>query len=142
MIDEQTYIMCPVEGLEVSRDGLVRRAENKTIVKQWDNGNGYMYISFRSKKYAVHRLVAGGFSGLPSGGLEVRHLDGVRANNHASNLVWGTRSENIRDQVTHGTHRTAGKRSATCKRGHAFTDANTYLWRGVRHCRECKKLWS
>lgn len=34
---------------------------------------------------------------------EVCHRDGNRSNNHADNLYWGTRSENMRDAVAHGT---------------------------------------
>lgn len=36
-------------------------------------------------------------------GLECRHLDGNPINNTPDNLVWGTRSQNRRDQVRHGT---------------------------------------
>lgn len=27
-----------------------------------------------------------------------------------------------------------------CKRGHKFTEENTYVWNKKRHCRECRKL--
>jgi hypothetical protein len=50
-----------------------------------------------------HRLVAETFHGLPGLGMETRHLDGDRFNNSASNLAWGTRSENMRDKERHGT---------------------------------------
>jgi DNA-binding CsgD family transcriptional regulator len=32
-----------------------------------------------------------------------RHLDGNPANNHISNLGWGTNSENTQDRLEHGT---------------------------------------
>jgi hypothetical protein len=51
----------------------------------------------------VHRLVCEAFEGLPpSPDHEVRHLDGDRLNNHATNLRWGTRQENVRDTIRHG----------------------------------------
>lgn len=51
----------------------------------------------------VHRLVCEAFYGLPKrADLEVRHLDGIRTNNHKANLRWGTRKENVADMVRHG----------------------------------------
>jgi hypothetical protein len=35
--------------------------------------------------------------------MECRHLDGNRANNHLSNLCWGTPSDNDDDRRRHGT---------------------------------------
>jgi hypothetical protein len=32
-----------------------------------------------------------------------RHFDGNQANNHVSNLVWGTPRENQNDRIRHGT---------------------------------------
>ncbi len=36
----------------------------------------------------------------------------------------------------------AKKRAQThCKHGHEFTQANTYLYQGRRHCRECRRIF-
>ena len=35
--------------------------------------------------------------------MQVRHLDGNRNNNAASNLAWGTKAENEADKFQHGT---------------------------------------
>ena len=84
----------------------------------------------------VHRLVALAFLGAPSEGQEVRHLDGDPSNNKVDNLRWGTRSENIRDSVRHGTHVWANK--THCPQGHAYDEGNTYIRsNGARMCREC-----
>jgi hypothetical protein len=42
-----------------------------------------------------------------------------------SNLRYGTRSENIRDNVRHGTHNKSTR--THCPRGHLYSPENTYL---------------
>lgn len=57
----------------------------------------------KSKKFYGHHLVAITYVGpRPSMLHQVRHLDGNRKNNHASNLRWGTVKENAADKVAHG----------------------------------------
>lgn len=52
----------------------------------------------------VHRLVCEAFNGpAPEGKPTVRHLDGNPANNHISNLAWGSWQEQIEDKKRHGT---------------------------------------
>jgi hypothetical protein len=34
---------------------------------------------------------------------EVRHLNGVKTDNSATNLIWGTKEENEADKLLHGT---------------------------------------
>lgn len=62
--------------------------------------NGYYFVG----GFSVHSLVCKAYHGLPKKGLEVRHLDGNRKNNHPDNLCWGTRRENMLDAIKHGTH--------------------------------------
>ena len=50
-----------------------------------------------------HRLVLSAFVGPLPAGLETRHLDGDPTNNALSNLRYGTKSENCRDRVDHGS---------------------------------------
>lgn len=91
----------------------------------------------------VHRLVAFAFLGAPTQGQEVRHLDGNPDNNAASNLAWGTRSENMMDAVRHGTH-SSNREKTHCKQGHEFTPENTMARAGIpngRMCRTCKREW-
>jgi hypothetical protein len=56
----------------------------------------------RSVRRYVHRLVLEAFVGPRPAGLECRHLDGNPSNNDLSNLVWGTRKENVEDMQRHG----------------------------------------
>lgn len=50
----------------------------------------------------VHHLVLEAFVGLRPPGLECRHLNGKRADNCLTNLMWGTRTENAQDRVAQG----------------------------------------
>ena len=70
-------------------------------------GKGYMSVTLchdnRKRTAAVHRLVCEAFHGKPGlRTLQVRHLDGSRANNRPNNLAWGTQEENWQDRRSHG----------------------------------------
>ncbi|TXC63683.1 hypothetical protein FRZ32_08435 [Sphingosinicella ginsenosidimutans] len=52
----------------------------------------------------VHRLVLLAFVGPRPDGMECRHLDGNGSNNNLSNLIWGTRLENMGDRTRLGEH--------------------------------------
>lgn len=51
----------------------------------------------------LHRLVLMAFVGPCPEGMECRHLDGNAGNNRLENLCWGTRSDNHKDAIRHGT---------------------------------------
>ena len=100
-IDHPLYVVTPrgrVFSFVFSRPrelkgGMVGRYRGCALKKRdWSNVSWY-----------VHRLVAEVFHGSPKKGHEVRHLDGNCLNNAASNLAWGTRSENMQDKTRHGT---------------------------------------
>lgn len=104
-------------------------------------GGGYQQVYLTSpnggKHRTVHSLVAEAFHGPRPAGMQVRHLDGNKRNNAASNLRYGTPAENALDAVEHGTHPNGSK--VECIRGHAFDEANTYFTpAGTRGCRKCR----
>ena len=72
------------------------------------NGHGYLVVVVpfcgRRRTVAVHRLVAHCFVGARPDGKETRHIDGNKLNNAASNLTYGTKSENTFDAMRHGKH--------------------------------------
>lgn len=76
------------------------RIENRNHhpMRTFNNGNGYLYITFASNGYKqnlyVHRLVAKLFVNNPKNFNEVNHIDGVKTNNNAENLEWCSRKQN------------------------------------------------
>lgn len=101
----------------VSNTGRVQsKAKKVTDVKQptewrekkiWYDKGGYGHVTLgRGVKKRVHLLVIRAFIGEKPNiedNLECRHMDGNPANNHISNLSWGTPKENQSDQYAHGT---------------------------------------
>jgi hypothetical protein len=88
--------------------------------------------------YYVHRLVLTAFVGPRGDGQEVCHRNTTRDDNRLTNLRWGTHTENMADRLRDGNHPMASK--THCLRGHAFTAENTYVYRGNRCCRACKRI--
>ena len=103
----------------VGDDGTVlsyARDPQGTALKGYALGAGYRAVGIYAEENAkpqthlVHRLVCRAFHGPPPSDehTDVRHLDGDKTNNRASNLAWGTRSENMRDAVRHRTEGAPG----------------------------------
>lgn len=80
------------------------------ILKQYDNGNGYLHVvlSMNGKTVTkkVHRLVAETFISNPDNLPEVNHKDCNRANNNVENLEWCTRSYNRQYREKYGVSQT------------------------------------
>lgn len=76
------------------------------ILKQAPHG-GYLSVRIgpRNSVYKdVHVLVCTAFNGpKPDPKWCVAHNDGVKYNNHATNLRWDTLSNNSKDRIKHGT---------------------------------------
>lgn len=123
------------EGLyEVSENGRFRRSAPAArtrvgrLLEPKTAGAGYsvyvLLLNGTPKTIRAHRAVAEAFIG-PSNGLPlVRHLDGNPANNHYSNLAWGTHKDNSADMIRHGNS-LLGRHQSHCKRGHEMSDDNT-----------------
>lgn len=143
------------EGLyEVSDGGQVRSLPRTTAGHAYGGGplkpmlttTGYLQVHLwrdgKGRFPKVHQLVCEAFHGPRPVDHEVRHLNGDKTDNRASNLAWGTSRENHQDTLRHGTHRNASK--THCERGHEYTPENTYLstrsdGRTQRVCRACKR---
>jgi hypothetical protein len=87
---------------QVSDQGRVRSA--RKVLTQRADGHGYFTVTLsdgpRRRTARVHVLVAEAF--LPPrlpGQPQVRHLNGRQWDNRASNLAWGSQSENERDKT-------------------------------------------
>lgn len=82
------------------------RAAVPRITKPYVRPDGHIQVAIntvkRMRPRKAHRLVAAAFLGEEPPGMEVCHNDGDPANNHVSNLRYGTRAENIADRYKHG----------------------------------------
>lgn len=127
------------------RDGRVRTYLGQMIKPRPVKG-GYLSVNLAregcQETHKVHKLVALTFHGAPPPGLEVRHYDGDQKNNRATNLIYGTRSENIHDQVRHGRH--ARAQQVTCLLGHSLVAPNLVMSvlrkEGRRNCLACVQM--
>lgn len=148
----------PVKGwegfFEVSDLGRVRSLDRETVrsdgrtyrlkgrvKKTGVNSQGYPQVRLsnpdKREVRTVHTLVAEHFCGGRESGMEVCHWNGVKTDCRASNLRWGTRSDNALDKQRHGVDPNLNK--THCPYGHLYSEENTYVWKGDgrRRCRIC-----
>lgn len=118
-----------------------RRLRGKVLAAEL-NTHGYLQVALcrhgRRVGARVHTLVLEAFEGLRPVDREARHADNDRANARRVNLSWGTHSENMLDQIRHGTNRKASQ--THCLRQHLLAAPNlkpSSLRRGGRECLAC-----
>jgi len=79
------------------------------ILKPVDRGNGYYRVSLSNnsiiKLASLHRLVATHFIPNLNNSPLVCHKDNNPSNNCADNLYWGTQSQNIKQCIKDGRHK-------------------------------------
>lgn len=148
----------PVVGYEghyeVSDEGRVRslaridprghRVRAKGIGRR-PHPRGYLQVTLTKhgvcRTHKVHRLVLEGFVGPCPEGMESCHGNGVRSDNRAMNLRWGTPQDNADDRMSHGTQK--GLAQTHCKRGHKLSAPNLVRWHvehtGRRLCASCNR---
>lgn len=74
------------------------------LLRPGTGSHGYPTVAIgKGNSRTVHSLVAEAFIGPRGRDQEVRHKDGNRQNPIADNLHYGTRSDNVRDMIRHGT---------------------------------------
>jgi len=91
---------------EVSNYGEVRSLPRRKTLKTWMDADGYYrigsYADGHRVKLSPHRLVAEAFLSAIEGKTQVNHLDGVKTNNHVSNLEWADQGDNTRHAARTG----------------------------------------
>lgn len=95
-----------------------------------DNGYGTAWSRRRGKVAKAHQVIWEYSRGPIPNGLEIDHVCRVRRCVNPDHLELVTHTENMRRA-----------RRASCRQGHPYTSANTYLWRGKRWCRTCLRLY-
>lgn len=84
---------------EVSSQGIVRRTNNRRLLKPVENSSGYYLIRLRHKNNTItkylHRLVAEAFIPNPNGYSLVNHKDENKLNDNVDNLEWCDKSYNF-----------------------------------------------
>lgn len=100
--------------------------------------SGYSELRVGGKPEYGHRLSYEHFKGKIPDGLVIDHLcrnpscvnpDHLEAVTTGENTARGESREKLRERATSITH---------CPAGHAYTETNTLLKRGRRHCRTCR----
>jgi hypothetical protein len=94
-------------GIQVLEDGTII-GKRGVPVRTHPDTRGYhyvrLYIEGRRQRRFVHPLVCEAFHGpKPFPEAQVRHLNGIKSDNRANNLKWGTSAENAADKKVHGT---------------------------------------
>jgi len=98
------------EDYHASNFGRVKSFKNgmTRILKPRLSSKGYFRFNLRrsgkSKDFSAHQLVAWLFIPNPDNKPQVNHIDGIKFNNHVSNLEWCTNSENRAHAVANNLH--------------------------------------
>jgi HNH endonuclease/NUMOD4 motif len=134
----------PVPGWEglylASRVGRIYSVRSKIIMKQTPDDAGYLRVKFSRHNKAVtlrvHQIIALTFHGPCPPGQQVRHWDGNNQHNAVSNLLYGTKSDDIKDQIRIGTHKET--RKTCCPRCQGPYKVHLKgVTKGKRYCPAC-----
>lgn len=114
-----------VECRVASKGGTTRLRRGR-VLKPGEEAGGYLHVGLcregKQITLKVYKIVLEAFVGLCPVGMECCHGNGDKTDNRLSNLRWGTKTENAKDRVTHGTD-PAGERNPRAK----LTDAKVMM---------------
>lgn len=118
---------------EVSKEGDVRNATTKYILKGRLSNSGYLQVSIKKDTTGrfinqyKHRLVAKHFVKNPKLKPHVNHKDGVKINNFYKNLEWVTPSENQVHRHSIGIRKTSNRIVGKFKDGELIAKYNSIV---------------
>jgi hypothetical protein len=101
------------------------------------NSRGYGQIRAHEKTCLAHRIAYAYLVGPIPEGLQLDHLCRVKRCVNPQHLEPVTGSVNLARAYSAAPRQPA----TTCRRGHEFTAANTYLSKKGRICRRCRRDW-
>jgi hypothetical protein len=88
--------------LKISSGGILRKKNDDGLYMYapvQKSNNGYYYVSFKNKKYFIHRLLALAFIPNPEGKPYINHKNGNKRDNRVDNIEWCTQQENTYHSV-------------------------------------------
>lgn len=104
-IVQETWVRCicptrgkPIADYFVSELGKIKNQKTGREIKQHTGKfkDGYLSVRLQGKPQQVHRVVCASFNGSPpEGKVEVHHINSIRTDNRACNLMWVSKSENM-----------------------------------------------
>lgn len=125
----------------VSENGDIKYIKTGRIKTKFDNGRGYIYCNiFSGKKIYCHRAVALAFVENPNNEKQVNHKDGIKSNNHYSNLEWCNGTYNQRHARLIGLPRK--KLDQSGEKNSRYKDGMRCISNEVKNCPECKNEFS
>lgn len=106
-------------------------------MSQFTTKKGYRTVSItlpsgKTRPIGVHQLVADAFHGARPEGKQVRHLNGIQADNRPENLSYGTPLENAADRIRHGTYLSGGDHHNAKLSGEQAADIRCLRQQGVK----------
>lgn len=103
----------------------------------YTDADGYGRFRWNRKKVYAHRLAYEMLVADIPDRLVSDHLCRTPACVNPMHIEPVTSAENIRRGVGPSAKNAV---KTHCPRGHAYNEANTYHWRGQRHCRPCNRM--
>lgn len=115
-LEGEIWVKIPLTGYpeyRVSNFGRVYSNYSDGLMTQRKNHKGYPRVELsycaESKHIFVHKLVAMAFLTNPKGYNQINHKDGVKTNNHVSNLEWCNQSMNKKHSFQIGLESNKGQ---------------------------------
>lgn len=112
------------------------RVHKDSRMDAWGHRGVKLRLDGVVKSRYVHQLVLEAFVGPRPEGLVACHWNDVPDDNRLENLRWATPRANRYDLIRNGHDHNL--RKTHCGQGHPYSESNTRLYRGRRHCRTCQ----